>query len=230
MAVEISDAEKKEIKENNATRLRRAKMWMYRAKSATKYPPAKSLDGPAVQFIFWWIAFEALYSKEPKNNTSMENFIKNATKADEVKISKKVNSCKRKGAIRKLVTLLPTHTGFWQQPDKKIEYDEWMKKFEEENKKCEYGKPNEILMIVFKRLRVVRNQIFHGANSRHRSYGISQVEHGVELLIAFVPCFIEIVKTSADQNPPRDWGKVPFPRQGVRNQKDLKPVWVKQEK
>ena len=231
MVVKIPETKterQQQIEKNNETRLRRARLWMLRAQAAIKYPAAKSLDDSAARFIFWWIAFEAAYStKSNSGNDRMKNFIRKIISINEKKTNRMTKVWK--STIRKLVILPPTHNEFWEQ-GKNRTYNEWERKFKNENEKCETGTADEVLPIVFERLRVVRHQIFHGANSRHRSYGGVQVKYGAKLLGAFVPHFIETIQESIDKNPEKNWGKVPFPRQGIRNQKDLKPVWVKQEK
>ena len=231
MVVKIPETKterQRQIEKNNETRLRRARLWMLRAQAAIKYPAAKSLDDSAARFIFWWIAFEAAYfNKSNTGRDGMKSFIRKVISINEKKANKMTKVWK--STIRKLVTLPPTHNEFWAQ-GKNRTYNEWERKFKNENEKCETGAADEVLPIVFERLRVVRHQIFHGANSRHKSYGGLQVKCGAKLLAAFVPYFIETIQESIDKDHKKSWGKVPFPRQGTRAQKDLKPVWVKQEK
>ena len=225
MKISETQAEKhKQIAEHNETRLRRAQLWLSRAKSATKYSPAKILDDSSVRFIFYWIAFEAAYSiRSNSGSHRMNRVIRRIINEDQKQANKLVK--KLRSTIRELVNLPPTHYEFWEHVENQT-YNQWKKKFKNENEKCETGTAEEVLPIVFERLRVVRHQIFHGANSRHKSYGGLQVKCGQELLAEFVPHFIETIQKSIDRDPKEDWGKVPFPRQGVRNQKDLKPIWA----
>ena len=221
----VIENKEQQIKENNETRLRRAKLWMWRAEASSKleFTVQRLLDDNSVRFIFWWIAFEALYStKLNSSNDRIKKFIKEVVKIDEEHFSKITRMHKRK--IRALVSIAATHEEFWQKGDNRT-YEEWRIKFNQDKITCEKGALSEELGIVFVRLHTVRNQIFHGANSRHRSYGRRQVEHGVKLLEVFIPRFIKIVEESADKMPPKDWKSIPFPRKSRDNIEKLIPAW-----
>ena len=66
------DEKRERIEENNQTRMRRAKAWMKRVHikdiEQEQYPMHDTIDDSAVRFVFWRIAFEALYKQAPEQN------------------------------------------------------------------------------------------------------------------------------------------------------------------
>ena len=220
-----------EIKKHNDARLRRAKAWMKRAKQADvskKKSSTDAVDDSAVCFVFWWIAFEAAFKRgTAQGNGDLFKFINDigqggAKKAELEKILKK-----HKADADKLVSLRYIHAGFWVNHRGHGGYrnaKDWEKKFNDEVKKYKDSNTNILkkLGILFSRLRVARNQIFHGANSRHDSWGIMQTKIGAKLLRDFVPFFIKEIEDNFEHN----WEKVPFPHAGKKkNDKNALPPW-----
>ena len=234
-----------QIKSDNETRLRRAKAWAACATALHETESAKKpgqmspqntafveVDDYAVRFVFWWIAFEALYARRKDSGIHQtKTFIKNMINCDVLQLDSilDVNA----DFAYEIVKLRQTHDGFWinrKYKNKTNEekytypsYKSWENGFYKQVKKYEKGDTKDKLNILFDRLHVIRNQIFHGANSRATSWGITQVKDGVQLLSAFVPFFIE----QLEKYPNINWGEIPFPRVGKENnqQDDLLPIW-----
>lgn len=230
-----------QIKTDNETRLRRAKAWAACATALHETESAKKpgqmspqntafieVDDYAVRFVFWWIAFEALYARR-KGSSIMHQiikFFKNMINCDRTQSELDGILNRHENTAREIVKLRQTHDGFWSK-GKHTDKNSWKDEFDKQVKEYENGNTKDKLDILFDRLHVVRNQIFHGANSRATSWGITQVKDGVQLLSAFVPFFIE----QLEKYPKKDWGGIPFPRVGKESdeQDNLLPLWAQND-
>ena len=153
-------------------------------------------------------------------------FIKNMINCDRTQSELDGILNRHENAAREIVKLRQTHYGFWNK-GKYTDKNSWKDEFDKQVKKYEKGNTKDKLDILFDRLRVVRHQIFHGANSRTTSWGITQVKYGVQLLSVFVPFFIE----QLENYPKKDLGEIPFPRVGDERdeQDDLLPLWAQND-
>lgn len=230
-----------DIKENNKTRLARAEAWMQCARALCETLPAAKprqrspqnaafveLDDYAVRFVFWWIALEAMLIQREEKKDAPDKFIDNIVNCNEEMLAKIL--VRNSKAAMLIIELRQTHEGFWiNKPYKKhgeekstyANADEWESTFNKEVKRYKNSNTRNKMKILFRRFSVIRNQIFHGANSRAGSRGTTQVKNGEKLLSAFVPFFMEEMK----KHPEIDWGLVPFPRYGGRDH-NLPPVWI----
>ena len=64
-----------------------------------------------------------------------------------------------------------------------------------------------ILLVVFDRLYVLRNQLVHGGATWNSSINRAQVKDGAAVLGWLLPVFIDIML----ENPDQDWGKPFYP-------------------
>ena len=64
-----------------------------------------------------------------------------------------------------------------------------------------------ILSILFKRLYVLRNQIFHGGATWQGKLNRQQVKDGASLLSYLMPVLLEIMMLNPDEN----WGEIVYP-------------------
>lgn len=239
---------KRNFVEETERRIARAEAWISCAKALSSTQPAVKakdmteinkafveLDDYSTRFVFWWIAFESLSSqREDSGIRQTKSFIRELMLVPGCKEQLKNALAKHRQAASKIVRLPQTHDGFWinrTYKNKKGEErryascEEWKNAFDEQKKKYR-SKDTDLqdkLEVLFDRLRVTRNQIFHGANSRASGRGISQVQCGAELLEEFIPIFKQGMKDCLT----RDWGEIPFPRVG-KGPDDLKvlPVWA----
>ena len=208
--------------ENNTQRLRRVKAWINLA-GVTPSAPGETMGDDhviddAVRFVFYWVAFEAAYGIAKKCNLGrskdgvMKEFINRAVKIDEPAFKNLLDQ--HEADVNKILNLRAIYPDFWKRdangkPPKgwkqrlTQEYEEFLKNDDTANK----------LLIVFERLKVARNQIFHGASSRRKSFGTAQVEHGLKILSAIIPKFGEVMEKNMTGSSPCDWKQVPYPRQ-----------------
>ena len=259
----MSNRTPEQINDDNNIRLRRAEAWIERAQAA---------QDDAGQFIFYWIAFNALYAWDESSpdfwqpplsavvsQFSSDEDDENArhNEGDRDRDYNKIKSFIKKvadedndrrladivvdnlTAMRAIVQLPYTYKPFWKPVIKDIEtMSQWSKHFEEVKdlaeisfqKAAERGKVGHALRVIFSRLYVVRNQIFHGSHSGGlESRGYTQVEKGAELLGLFVPCFCHVISISiakADDNHPEDWGDVHFRPQSHPDDLECPPPWL----
>ena len=214
-----------EVKKNNETRLRRASLWMHRARH--------SLVDRHAKFIYYWLSFEAAYGKffvesytpYRSGKNELETFIRKITKGNEEEFRQLLQSRCLQSA-HKIVNLSQTDKFFWEKP-KNPNPEEWRKCFERDKKQVDQCDDiTAVLIIIFNRLRTVRHQIFHGASSLYQGHGRTQVYHGAKILETFIPIFIEKLGKKMKQNP-NVWGNVPYPRVGKPDEENLLPLWAK---
>jgi len=70
-------------------------------------------------------------------------------------------------------------------------------------------KVENYLTILFRRLRVLRNQIFHGCSTNRQSLNKTSLQPALEILTKLVPQFHRIFR---DFGQDYDWPKIPYPR------------------
>ncbi len=213
-----------QIKEDNVTRLRRSEAWIEKANLA---------KDATSKFIFYWIAFNAQYSKsnapeEEKRNKFLDEICKDKNGKRELEFIFNKN----KVAIERIFELPQTHLDFWKNPKKLGEQqienmEQWQLHFEKNGSLPEDNK--EKLEKLFSRLSVVRNQIFHGSHSGNKDgYDSSiQVEKGTEVLSSFIPCFLDIIQSSIKDNSCTGlWGELSHRGQSKPGNVNCPPPWL----
>ena len=215
--------------DDNKIRLRRMDVWI---KHAENLPETEF----HLQFICYWIAFDAAFAQFAKGNNGdgmarMHCFLRRVADADEDGHIRKILKDHR-SAIERIFELRQTCPAFWNKnKSKALHPSTWESEFVEIKRQEESHLKSAILdrkhvslalMDLFNRLNVVRNQIFHGGSSGAHSHGRTQVRLGALLLSNLIPCFRQIMPKSTD------WGAVPFPPLGNPNQQgeSLPPPWI----
>lgn len=224
-----------------ATRIQRTISW---------YERAINNDGDEdAEFIFYWISFNALYEEiwvsENKDKSfetiKREKFLKNIIKLDNNLIHEAIKklcpedfifimgyryiSWEYWGEVRN--RLLKLTDDRKKEMDLKIELDQKWKLKEEQGKAdarqflSKAVDTTPMLLKLFKRLYMIRNQIFHGNATWGTDVNRSQVKKGCRILEVMILLFIEIILTkpkntqkAADQfginlsyPPYRHWNK-----------------------
>ena len=191
------------LPENLALRLRRANSWLERAEQEVNEPDAR--------FIFYWIAFNAIYGKEESSGVrSKERYLFDDLFRTVLSIDRqnRINDAVWKNladSIRPLLDNQYVYLPFWKHVWG-TGGDDWKTTFEQEKweglKPATRGNTRAALNIVFDRLYVVRNQVVHGGATWKTGRNREQLRDGVEILALLVPIFIELVES----NPEIDWG------------------------
>ncbi len=94
---------------------------------------------------------------------------------------------------------------------------DWKAKFSDSNRSAMkfMGRRNvhRVLVVLFKRLYTLRNQIVHGGATFEKGWGQDQVKDGSRIMESLVPSILEIMWTDIERNPESDvWGPVAYPR------------------
>ena len=191
-------------------RLHRAESWIDRAKGL------KAQEWDEGPFIFYWIAFNALYGQHDEmretDSKDVEKFLERICKLDQkdgslslilddIHIKRKMDSLIKNQYLSEI---------YWREKGRwrkfKLDQDNDHKKAQIAYKQREL---DEYLTILFKRLRVLRNQIFHGCSTDKSRSNKGSLRPALEILEKLVPQFLEIFRAHGQREK---WGKVPYPR------------------
>ncbi|MDE0304042.1 MAG: HEPN domain-containing protein [Albidovulum sp.] len=191
---------------NLSLRVHRAISWVQRAEA--------SQDDPDAAFIFYWIAFNAVYAGDNfvgNSKGDMSDFFGKIIKFDRSNIIYDTIWTKFHGPIRVLLQNKYVFQEFWNHQNKKPGFVDWERRFEGDNntirKALQYKNSTKILEKLFARLYVLRNQLVHGGATWNSSANRSQVRDGHRIMEMLVPLFIELIMA----NPDSDWGGVFYP-------------------
>ncbi len=188
-------------------RLHRAQSWIDRAKSLKE----QEWDDDHGPFIFYWIAFNALYGRHHETRKGeMEDidwFLSQICKldkedgslsliVDDIHIKRKMDSLLKNPFLSEI---------YWREKGRLHNF-----KLNQDNdhKRREL---DEYLTILFRRLLVLRNQIFHGCSTDRSRSNKGSLRPALAILEELVPQFLRIFKNHGQGVK---WGKVPYPRAG----------------
>ena len=193
-------------------RLRRAISWLARAQQMESVME-EDLD---TQFVFLWISFNALYAKNPhkssfKEEKQIEEYLRNLLKCGMAKdsIYKVIDSNISKKKIRSLSNDDLVSRDFW---DKEIGIFE--KKKEKDIPLPEpltKEKTYNILLCIFQRLYVLRNQLMHGSVTWNSQIYKRQFSSSTKIMHWLLPVFIEIMLKNPEEKW-KQWRKVYYPQ------------------
>lgn len=193
-------------------RLQRAESWIDRARSLIE----QDWDDCHGPFVFYWIAFNALYGRHDeirgkKDIDDIKWFLSRICELDQEdgSLSRMLPDSKRK--TDSLLRDQFLSEMYWRESPSgnfKRKQDEDLKEAQDSYAK---GKFEGYLTILFKRLLVLRNQIFHGCSTDKKSLNRNSLRPALEILEKLVPQFLKIFKAHGQRH---DWPKVPYPRKG----------------
>ena len=189
-------------------RIRRALSWIGRGE--------REQDDPDAAFIFYWIAFNALYAEDTADRS--EKMEQNAFQAYLRKIANVDRERSvygemwdRSGGIRDLINNRYVFKDFWKSQNGVGGFQNWKQDFDKESKNADYSLQKRdgsvVLRMLFDRLYVLRNQLLHGGATWQGSVNRSQVTKGAEIMAGLVPWFVKLMM----DNPDSDWGKPYYP-------------------
>ena len=187
-------------------RIHRALSWLKKSELENDYD---------AKFIFLWISLNCAYSMDKhayKNfgdETLRSHYFQTLLKYgndDIYEIIWKRFSTEIRGILNNEFIL----NLFWVEIQ--TNSDHWKKKLSKEKIQVQIALQDKsdtsyILTILFKRLYVLRNQLFHGGATWQGKLNRQQVNNGTELLRILVPLFIKIMML----NPAENWGSISYP-------------------
>ena len=210
--------------------MRRADSWLARSeKAASDREKARTCEEKTgldcEQFIFLWIAFNAAYGREliddddPKESEKFSDFLKEILRQDQENAIGTIlwKTGTYSGPIRILLNNQYVYGPFWDWARGSEKGGNWRERFErhrkDANDKLAKSDVHGVLMEVFRRLYVLRNQIFHGGATFASGWGRSQVRDGCRIMAALVPVILKIMQADIEASPDsHTWGKVAYPR------------------
>lgn len=189
-------------------RIHRALSWLRAAEDETK--------DADVKFILLWIGFNAAYANtiNVKSKTAREEFnefFRIMAELDKYKLLYSLVWDRWDYEIRSLLRNKFIFKSFWDNYNGFSANQNYTTGFKKANQAVGQALNDKdtstMLMILFERLYVLRNQIVHGGSTWASEKNRDQVHDGVQVLSNLLPLFISIMM----DNPNRDWGKVFYP-------------------
>ncbi len=187
-------------------RIRRATSWLARAEQEL------NVDKPDYDaaFIFYWIAFNAVYADDSPETYDLregEKFADYFSRIADLDASRGVFNAiwkEHNRSIRYLLDNQFVYKPFWMGAR------DWQSRFENDANqiKCDIinKRTAAILGRVFERLYVLRNQLLHGGATWQSRVNRDQVEDGAAIMAFLVPHFINLML----DNPKEDWKQPPY--------------------
>ena len=190
-------------------RLRRALSWLDRAERERDYDDA--------MFIFYWIAFNALYSTrdpETRDMTERVRFDGYFGKIIQLDSGNTVYDAiweQFSDSIRVLLDNRYVFGPFWDYYNGLSDDRQWALSFERSKRAARRAlgslDTQTVLSVLFDRLYVLRNQMLHGAATWDGSVNRAQVRDGARIMEFLTPQFIRLMM----DNPKIDWGAPAYP-------------------
>ena len=191
-------------------RLRRSVSWLGRAEEFY-YSDRQDLD---IAFTCYWIAFNALYDKDPylvfpppAAKDAFGAFFETVIGYDDERTIFNEIWQNFSGPIWVLLNNQFVFEPFWKHHNGVTGYENWQDSFDRSkifvSKALAEGNIKDVLCVLFDRLYVIRKQIVHG-NSTWNSYrSRHQLRDGANIMAFLLPLFITLVM----DNPEMDLGK-----------------------
>lgn len=199
-------------------RLHRAKSWMNAAETL-------SSDQKHMQFIFFYIAFNALYGRRQYEGSREEaahdrdDFLKRLQKMTEYdkrygndSLRRALQACQKE--CEDLITNHFLRDSYWRREKTSKEL---RSEFAYQRRKAvetfQRGQANLLLDLALRRLSILRNQIMHGCVTYGPlSKGLSSVDSGLPVLKQLVPVFYMLMEKYGQYVT---WPAIPYPRVGT---------------
>lgn len=193
-----------------SVRLHRSLSWLDRAEQAQSDADAS--------FIFHWIAFNAAYAGNALEEegyseiSTFYQFFEKIIKNDPDRQIYNLIWDRFSQEIKGILSNKYIFSSYWRHSGEEEE-SAWEKSFQASIKKSNHALAAQdtctILSILFSRIYVLRNQIFHGNATWNGAVNRSQVNDCEKLLSALVPCMLDIMMDAPDEI----WGALAYPVQ-----------------
>lgn len=211
----MSETDLDELSSNFGLRIHRSESWSTHANDSMSEEDFDSA------FLFYWIAFNALYSDE----SSID--IDRSERALQREFIEKIHRCDTQhgylykflwseysNSIRNLLSNEFIFGRYWADIKENPEESQWAEKMRSASHAAlqslkDEGSVTKLLSIVFDRLNVLRNQLAHGSSTYRGRLNRDQVKAGATFMHKVVPIFQLIFS----ENPTEDWGVPPYPPQ-----------------
>ena len=190
-------------------RLRRATSWGLRGDEEED----RDTPDPDAAFIFYWIAFNALYGEDTTDNSEGKEREAIQTYLSKVDYLDKQDKQPRLYAtlwryindVRDLLNNRYVFYAFWKYYNGVPGFEDWEQRFEREKEESVFTTRDVgyVLRKLFDRLYVLRNQMVHGGATWGGKVNRAQVTVGAKLVKLLLPTFVTLML----DNPDYGWGK-----------------------
>ena len=190
-------------------RVHRSLSWLQRAEQCG--------DDDDARFIFLWIAFNAAYAQEVRQDQPLpetrilREFLDKLVELDHERSLSHVVWNEFPNAIKLLLNNKFVFQPYWDSQNGRRWKGEWAGMFERAKVSAAraLGSDNtaEVLAAVFSRLYTLRNQMMQGGATWNSSVNREQVRDGASMLGQLVPVIIRIMMS----HPEADWGEPCYP-------------------
>jgi Apea-like HEPN len=169
-----------------------------------------------VRFILLWVAFNSAYASEidadaTNERKSFKAFFDALVSLDSSHYIYDAVWDRFSQEIRLLLANRYVFAPFWHEQNGLHDHDDWEEKLAASQRQIATAMKQfdtgRILLVVFDRLYVLRNQLVHGGATWNSSINRAQVRDRAAVLGWLLPAFINIML----ENPARDWGKPFYP-------------------
>ena len=213
LTIEVLRSRFSEARENLprdlALRLHRSLSWIERAEKE-----AEDIDAA---FIFYWIAFNAAYAKDMPESYAIEErglfgeYFEMIVRFDAARSVYDAIWSRFPGPIRLLLDNKYVFMPFWRHHNQTLRYGNWENFFKQDRKLIGDALARQdtrvVLSILFDRLYVLRNQLFHGGSTWNSGVNRRQVRDGTNIMAFLVPHFIDLMM----DHPDAGWGPPYYP-------------------
>jgi hypothetical protein len=194
-------------------RLQRARSWIAKAQAVAGNP--EGWDDLHAQFIFYWIALNALYGRGRAEQVSdikdLDWFIHLVCDFDSSTGTIRAALERVSRHARRLLNEKFLFEAYWDMgTTRKVE-----RMLQAESSSAVEALNNgdfvPYLKLLLRRLRVARNQIFHGSSTDRGEKSRMSVRPAVSVLEVVVPTLADVVEIHGKD---RSWPSIPYPRAG----------------
>lgn len=198
--------------ENLRIRVHRAISWIGRAEKAS------AEDDPDAAFIFYWIAFNAIYTGESpfrKEHVTerdiYKEFFTTIIRLDRDDLIFNAIWSRYSASIRVILKNKFVFAPYWKYVNNEPGSEAWEYQFDKQNKRIlkaiQHQDTRLILSILFDRLYVLRNQTMHGGSTWNSSANRQQIEDGARILGFLLPIFVDLMMNESSIQ----WQKTYYP-------------------
>jgi len=193
---------------NLSLRVHRSLSWLQRA---------EQMEDPDSQFIFLWIAFNAAYATEIKEEyrvtekSAFRSFLEKLSGLDAGKQLDKLAWTEFPRSIRVLLSNRFVFQPFWDYQNGKLSEAEWQDQFARAKVAAQSALGSEdtatVLSIALSRIYTLRNQLMHGGATWGSKVNREQIRDCVGLMSKLVPIILTIMM----DHPETLWGDACYP-------------------
>jgi hypothetical protein len=205
-------------------RLQRAKSWVARAEACATL----DWDDDHGQFVFYWIALSALCGAvdpaaldrgRPDKGTRRRV---SYSDDDPAWFLGKICELDGEGIIRAALEAVKPQADnllrdkflvdlYWRKASPGRAERRWRREHDEAQQRFGDGHLDRYLVSLLRRMRVLRNQVFHGAATDRISKGKPSVSRAVRVLQSLLPAFLSVAQKHGKET---EWPLIPYPRRG----------------